>query len=85
MRAETLHNHPYLRVSSPDPLHLLSMLLSVNPLEPFKPKTYEQAISNAYAMMEWGVAMGEEYNSLIGNGTWELVYLPPRRKSLKDL
>ena len=81
--AETLRDYPDVRQPSPNPLYLFAMLSNDNSPEPFEPRTYEQAISNAYAKMEWELAMGEDYTSLMENGTWEVVHLPPGCKSLK--
>jgi hypothetical protein len=43
-----------------------------------EPKTYRVVLSIAQAP-KWQAAMQQEYSSLMDNGTWELVDLPPDR------
>jgi hypothetical protein len=43
-----------------------------------EPKSYRAALASAEAP-KWQAAMQQEYFSLIGNGTWELVHLHPDR------
>ena len=59
------------------------MLAQSKKPESYEPKTYREAINAAYAKMEWELAMGDKYSSLIENGTWKLVDLPPRQKALR--
>ena len=77
-----LRNHPYLqdRSLSPDPIALFGSITR----EPNEPKTYEEATAdnNPYGE-EWMFATDEEIDSLIKNGTWELVDCPPDRRPLK--
>lgn len=47
------------------------------------PATLEEALSRPDAN-EWKLAMEEEYQSLIENGTWSLSELPPNRKAIKS-
>lgn len=44
--------------------------------------TYQQALSSPDAH-QWEAAIKDEYSSLIRNGTWELVPLPPDRTAIK--
>lgn len=46
-----------------------------------EPKTYNEAKSSDQAK-QWEEAANAEYKSLIDNGTWELVKLPPGRKTV---
>ena len=64
---------------SPDPLALLT---KANPLEPYEPRSYKEAISDSYRKMHWQIAMREEVDSLITNGTWILVNLPSNARAL---
>jgi hypothetical protein len=43
-----------------------------------EPKSYRAALDSAQAP-QWQAAKQHEYSSLIDNGTWELVDLPPGR------
>lgn len=47
------------------------------------PMTYEYAMTIPDAIF-WKPAMEKEFTSLIENGTWELVDLPPGRKAVKN-
>jgi hypothetical protein len=49
-----------------------------------EPKTYRAALSIAQAP-DWQAATKREYSCLIGNGTWELVDLPPRRVVVNNM
>lgn len=46
-----------------------------------EPSTLEEALASDNAI-EWKAAADAEYQSLIDNGTWELVELPPDRKAI---
>jgi hypothetical protein len=46
-----------------------------------EPETLEEALKGEYAK-EWKEAIQKEYNSLIKNETWEVVELPPNRKTI---
>lgn len=48
-----------------------------------EPRTYDQAIKSANHE-QWEKAMDEEYNSLIKNGTWNLVKPPPNNQKVID-
>ena len=49
---------------------------------PDDPDTYAEAIAN-HESFEWCAAMETKYDSLLKNGTWRLVPLPPDRKHVK--
>jgi hypothetical protein len=49
-----------------------------------EPKTYRAALSIAWAP-NWQVAMQQEYSSLMDNGSWELVDLPPGRVVVNNM
>jgi hypothetical protein len=49
-----------------------------------EPKSYRAALDNAQAP-QWQAAMQKEYSSLIDNGTWELVDLPPSRMVVNNM
>jgi hypothetical protein len=49
-----------------------------------EPTSYRAAFSNAQAP-EWKTAMPHEYNSLMGNCTWELVDLPAGRAVVNNM
>ena len=55
--------------------HALASSRSVEADSGKEPKTYKQAIESHYAP-QWQISMTEEYNSLIDNGTFDLV-VPP--------
>ena len=55
--------HAFLATNSIIPMH--AYLLQV-----LDPQTYAEAIGNPH----WEAAMDEEYNSLIANQTWELIF-----------
>ena len=42
-----------------------------------EPQSYEEAVNHPVYGKEWTAAIQEEYDSLIKNGAWELVDLPP--------
>ena len=42
-----------------------------------EPQSYEEAVNHPVYGKEWRAAIEEEYNSLMKNGAWELVELPP--------
>ena len=42
-----------------------------------EPQSYEEAINHPVYAKEWVMAIQEEYESLMKNGAWELVELPP--------
>jgi hypothetical protein len=44
-----------------------------------EPKSYRAAALDNAQGPQWQAAMQQEYSSLIGNGTWELVVFPPDR------
>jgi transposase InsO family protein len=46
------------------------------------PATYEEAVNSTHAR-EWIAAMEDEHQSLLRNGTWELVDLPEGRSAVK--
>ena len=74
---QTLQRHPELRArrdSSVDPLALLTKAMSP---EPYEPKTYEDAMKDAFYKMEWQLAMDTEVDSHIENCTWEVVAEAP--------
>lgn len=48
-----------------------------------EPQTYSEVVTRP-DKEHWLQAMQEEYNSLISNGTWEIVDLPQDRKSIKN-
>lgn len=48
-----------------------------------EPSTYQEAISSEEASL-WKLAIKEEYDSLIQNGTWVLASLPPGRTTIKN-
>ena len=79
---DALLHHPYLqdRDLSPDPIALLTSIVR----ESKEPKTYEEATSdnNPYRE-EWVFATEDEIESLLKNGTWELVDCPKDRKPLR--
>jgi hypothetical protein len=57
---------------SPDPLHgysAISLLAQANSAEPYKTKTYAEAIANYMHKMQWELAMNDEFNSLTTNNT----------------
>ncbi len=84
---KVLRDHPDLTVPdlrdlSPDPLSgafaAFALLADhANKPDVFEPTTYEQAISNQLSRMNWELAMGDEYKSLMDNNTWCLVQAPP--------
>jgi hypothetical protein len=49
-----------------------------------EPKSYLAALDNAHAP-QWQAAKQHEYSSLIDNGTWELVVLPPSRVVVSNM
>ena len=49
--------------------------------DPNEPKSYQEAIRSNDAN-KWRAAMDDEFQSLIDQGTWELVDLPPGRKAI---
>ncbi|CAI7884881.1 unnamed protein product, partial [Closterium sp. NIES-53] len=49
---------------------------------PGEPATVEEALSGP--QKEWKAAMDAEFNSLIENGTWELVELPEGRRPISN-
>lgn len=48
-----------------------------------EPTTYKEILSRPDKEL-WFQAMQKEYNSLISNGTWEIVDLPSDRKAIKN-
>ena len=48
-----------------------------------EPSTYQEAISSEEASL-WKLAIKEEYDSLMLNGTWILASLPPGRTTIKN-
>lgn len=77
-----IRNHPYLqnRDLSPDPIALLASIAR----ESYEPKNYEEATAdNNPDGEEWEDATEDEIDSLMKNGTWELVDCPKDRKPLK--
>jgi len=42
-----------------------------------EPQSYEEAINHPVYGKEWGLVVKEEYDTLMKNGAWELVELPP--------
>jgi len=42
-----------------------------------EPQSYEEAVNHPVYAKEWIIAIQEEYESLMKNGAWELVGLPP--------
>ena len=64
---------------TPDPLALLA---KANVPEPYEPRTYKEAMADSYRKMQWELAMQEEVNSLVANGTWTLVDLPSDARAL---
>lgn len=52
-------------------------------IEPFEPRSYQEAISSPDAEL-WKVAIQEEYDSLTQNQTWVLTTLPPGRTAIKN-
>lgn len=46
---------------------------------PIEPQGYEEAINDPIYGKEWELAIKEEYDLLIKNGSWELAELPPRK------
>jgi hypothetical protein len=55
-------------VCSPNEISLVAYLAQ-NDLEPFEPKTLQQAMECA-EWPQWKIAIEDEYNSLLENGTW---------------
>jgi hypothetical protein len=49
-----------------------------------EPKSYRAALGSALAP-RWQAAIQHEYSSLIDNGTWELVDLPPGRMVVNNM
>jgi hypothetical protein len=49
-----------------------------------EPKSYRAALSNAQAP-DWQITMQHEYSSLMDNGIWELVDLPPGRVVVNNM
>jgi hypothetical protein len=47
---------------------------------PIEPRTYQEAVRSDDES-KWKAAMDAEYKSLLFNSTWELVALPPGRKT----
>ena len=76
MRHEVLRAH---RDLTPDPL---SLLAKANAPEPYEPQTYKEAMADEYMRMHWELAMQEEVDSLVTNGTWTLVDLPSNAHAL---
>ena len=77
-----LANHPELRYRelSEDPLALLTSIVR----ELYEPKSYDEAVSdNNPDSDNWEDATEDEINSLMENGTWELVDCPSDRKPLR--
>ena len=74
--SDILRSH---RDISPDPLALLA---KANASEPFEPRTYKEAMADAYHKMIWELAMQDEVQSLLANGTWTLVDLPSNARAL---
>jgi hypothetical protein len=64
--------------ATPDAIALLSARECV------EPKSYRAALSSAHAH-EWLAAMQQEFSSLMVNGTWELVDLPPDRVVVNNM
>ncbi|SLM39726.1 hypothetical protein LPUS_10329 [Lasallia pustulata] len=76
-----LTNHKHLQV--PDPATRktrrskgLWALLSQATPEPYKPKTYKEAINDTFWPL-WKKSMKDKFDSLVANNTWKLVDLPP--------
>jgi len=46
-------------------------------LAQMEPQSYEEAVNHPVYAKEWIMAIQEEYESLMKNGAWELVELPP--------
>lgn len=46
-----------------------------------EPTTFKQAMASEQAE-QWGMAMDEEFASLLANGTWEVVPLPPGKAAI---
>jgi len=44
-----------------------------------EPRNYDEAVNHPVYGQEWKLAIKEEYESLMKNGTWELTELPPRK------
>ena len=42
-----------------------------------QPQTYDEAVNHPVYGKEWSATIQEEYNSLMKNGAWELVEMPP--------
>ena len=64
---------------TPDPL---SLLAKANAPEPYEPQSYKEAMADEYMRMHWELAMQEEVESLVTNGTWTLVDLPSNAHAL---
>ena len=47
--------------------------------EAMEPRNYREAINHPLYGKEWELTIREEYDSLVKNGTWELVEAPPGR------
>ena len=47
--------------------------------ESSEPRNYQEAVNHPLYGKEWEFAISEEYESLMKNGTWELVEAPPGR------
>ena len=56
-----------------------ALVASMNNKVPSQPNSFKEAMSAPDSHL-WKIAMHEEYGSLISNGVWELVDLPPERK-----
>jgi len=56
-------------------------LVVCNAVDIQEPHTFRQAMKSPYAA-RWRQATDSEFNSLLANGTWDLVELPPNRKAI---
>jgi hypothetical protein len=50
--------------------------LSTTAIDSMEPRTYVEAVNHPLYGKEWELAIKEEYDSLMKNGTWELVEAP---------
>ena len=86
---EDIFEHPHVPDLITGPPHTpagssLTAVALLSARECVEPKSYRAALDSAQAP-EWQAAMQQEYSSLITNGTWELVDLPPGRMVVNNM
>jgi len=68
-------------VASTNHCSLLTFLGHMDSIEPFEPKTLQQAMDSPQ-WKHWKAAIEDEYNSLVENKTWSPMPLPANRQAL---